>query len=97
MIRKVLCLSTAHIPTQDAGERLRSDGYGVLLYEYGFAMFVPFDVAVGIGSQAGVTRFHPEWLIPIVVAAQDCTLILFDGDEDVDPRFKTYDWESNNG
>ena len=90
MMRKVLCLSTAHIPTQDAGERLKSDGYGVLLYEYGFAMFVP-----GGGCFISDHPGHPEWLIPIMVAAKDCTLILFDGDEDVDERFKTYEWIPN--
>ena len=93
MIRKILCLSTGHLPYPDTAEEICFTRICVLNHgNHGFALFVtePDDEDIDIESL--------DWLQPIMKAAWEdgCMMILFDCDEDIDPRFETFDWEVSN-
>ena len=91
MIRKILCLSTGHLPYPDTADEIGFTRVCVLNHgDHGFALFVtePDDDDLEL----------LDWLRPIMRAAWDdgCMMILFDCDEDIDPRFETFDWEVSN-
>lgn len=82
MIRKCLDLSTAHMPRS-------SPTFGearFVEHEYGYVVYVC--------GEKGEIPPVPGWLVGIMGYAvqQDCLLINFDGDADIDSRFNTWDW-----
>tara|TARA_A100001011_G_scaffold376067_1_gene438270 strand:- start:381 stop:650 length:270 start_codon:yes stop_codon:yes gene_type:complete len=82
-IEKVLALSTEHMPSEspDFGD------FRALEHEHGYVVFC-FELL-------GMEDLHiPAWIEPIMKQANtdECTLILFDADCNVDPDFPTYEW-----
>lgn len=77
-LENVLVLSTAHLPrSEPAFGDVRA-----VPFEYGFIVFVTDSSRV----------YH--WLKPIMEIAErdECTLILFDADGNIDPELTTFDW-----
>ncbi len=84
-VEKVLVLNTTHLPS-------RNPPFGNLRaapHKGGFVVFVPPYLSEVLNDRA---VFH--WLKPIVDTAiqNECTLILFDRDGNVDPELPEFSW-----
>lgn len=81
MIHSMLDLSTSHVPSENPD----FGNYRHVEHGYGWVVFVPL----------GDSYLNcPEWLHKIILYADanNCVLINFDRDAEVDSKFKTYNW-----
>ncbi len=88
--KKMLDLSTAHMPSSEPD-------FGtvrVSQHDTGFIVFVTELSHPEIPSWMSPIIEIPHWLNPIIeyANAQECILINFDRDADVEDMFKTFDW-----
>lgn len=89
-IRKVLDLTTAHLPPQYA-ELKGTSGVVAHDYEYGFLMWVPNDPKES--SEAMDDEVPPEILkIQLYARRLDCDYVLFDRDGDENEELPTWAW-----
>lgn len=85
MIRKALCLSTAHYPNPEP----EFGNIRVCQTEFGSIVFPNADMV----EEIDVNEF-PLWLVPILKFAieNECVLIEFDRDNEVMNDFMSYEW-----
>lgn len=88
-IRKMLDLSTAHLP-ESLGTDLTAE-YGVTAYrtEYGFLMWVPDDPSE-VNDDASVPS--EVLIIQKYARALGCDYVLFDRDGPINPNLPTWEW-----
>ena len=92
-IRRMLDLSTAHLP-EHLGQSLHTaDGVSAYRMIYGFLMWVPDDPQKT--AEAEIDGVPPEVLaVQLHARRLDCDYVLFDAGGDVDPDLPTWDWEN---
>lgn len=90
-IRKVLDLSTAHLPERYGQTLSGVDGVVAHAYEYGWLLWVPNDPTES--SEAMDDEVPPEILkIQLYARGLDCDYVLLDRDGDIDDNLPTWKW-----
>lgn len=101
-IRKVLDLSTAHLPEHLFNSEVDGDGanvdsyhWGTVVYplEHGALLWVPDDP--GESAEAGTqgeTTQADVLRVQVYARSLGCDYVLFDADADEDPRLPTWNW-----
>lgn len=94
IVRKVLSISTAHIPETQArrivgsGPTYEPDFGGLRKVDTGFGWIV-WDLADSVSDAC-----RPDWLRPIIERCRDlgCSMVEFDRDAETDDRLPSFDW-----
>lgn len=94
-IRRVLELSTTHLPAEMMGDDRRAWGgtAGVYPYEYGFLLWVPDSPEES--AKAAVDEVpEPVLRIQAYARANDADFVLFDSDAEPDENLPVFDHDS---
>jgi len=91
-VRRLLDLSTAHLPERYSEEELRGQP-GVVAYDlpYGWMLKVPADVEEDC-HEAGEVIAAEVLTVLRFARAHGCDWVLFDADGDVCDQLPTWDW-----